>query len=286
MTHFPIQWQGNKRKELGRILPHIPAGCRVLVEPFAGSAAVSTAHWLESTDRDACSYVFGDQDPGLCAFVEALRVEGLDVFVDWVRARLNAEAFMAIERGDPANDTTREWFYRRKVRRGIFDPKKELPRKWPSLNITASQRAGAEFFRTARLEVRNVDWLETARAHASDPFAVIYLDPPYFSAYNQWYHGRDALTAEGVVVDGTELFVDMARVLRDSAATVIISTNGLAILTNLFSPFVREVYAVKYTNPIKRKTGEYVHKGARHLIAARTAVAPLTDADILELFGF
>ena len=285
MSHFPIPWQGNKRRELAKILPHIPAHCRTLVEPFAGTACVSFAHWSGAADRDACRYILGDQDAGLCAFITALRAEGLEPFLDWVRPRLNAADFMAIERGDPAADSPREWFYRRKVRRGVFDPKKEVPRKWPALSYSPSQRSGVEFFRSSRLEVVCQDWLATAEAHARDPYAVIYFDPPYFGAYNQWYDGREALTDEGGAVDGTTIFVEMARILRGGAATVIISTNGLAILLEVFGSFVREVYPVRYSNAFKHRSGKYGGKTSRHLIAVRIGLPPPTDEELDEFLA-
>lgn len=305
MSRFPVQWPGNKRKEAGRVLPHIPAGCRTLVEPFAGSAAISIAHWEASADRGACRYVFGDADPGLCSFVLALRAEGLAPFMDWARERLTPEAFAAIDEADPGGDSPRAWFYRRKVRRGRFDPKRGLPRKWPTLGIAPAHLVGEAFFRSSRLEVVNADWGAVVAMHAGDPSAAIYLDPPYFGAYNQGYYDRNRLavpegeaggggeayghrslvTETGDIIDGTRLFVEIARLMRAAAATVILSTNGLAILTELYAPWVREVYAHRYSFAVKCRDGQTRGKMARHLLAVKVATRLPTDEELAEVLA-
>lgn len=65
----PIPYQGSKRRLAPRILKHVPARVDRLIEPFAGSAALSLA---AASHQRAASFLLGDSLPDLAALWQAI----------------------------------------------------------------------------------------------------------------------------------------------------------------------------------------------------------------------
>lgn len=284
MSRFPFTWYGNKRREVDHILPHIPPGAKTVVEPFAGSAAVSMEHWARSPRDGNVSYVLGDIDPGLCAFYRSVREHGLGPLLEWTRARLNERDWLEID-GSPDDGSVEHYYYRRRVTRPRFSKKSDLP-KWPSLSLTGRQLEGEAFIRSAPLTIINASWQEVAAPYESDPTAVIYLDPPYFSSFNQTYYGCVKTTDDhGAVIDATQLYVDLKDLMERARAQIILSTNGLAIMRAIYTPYVVQVYPFRYSGCVKREDGKYTGKLGNHLLAVKAARPDLRDEDVTELLA-
>jgi DNA adenine methylase len=187
-TPHPIPYQGSKRRLAAAILAHAPAGARRLIEPFAGSAAVSLAaaardlasrYWIadrlgalaelwraildhpEAT-ADAYERLWQAQHPDAAAHYRAVRTRfnrtGDPVALLYLLARCvkNAVRFNGDGKFNQAADHRRAGMRPPRMRREI---------------ARAAQLLGR------RADVTAADYAELL-ADAS-PRDLVYLDPPY-----------------------------------------------------------------------------------------------------------
>lgn len=207
-TRSPLKWAGGKYRLLGRIIPALPPGRR-LVEPFLGSGVV----FLNS---DYPAYLLSDLNPDIVSFYRSLGEDGAG-FV-----RRCAGHFRAGNNTDKAYYALRERFnalghgperaaiflylnrhaYNGLVRynaSGSFNVPFGRYKKpyFPERELKAALRK----FERADLEFAVMDFRETfRRLRAGD---VVYCDPPYlalsgtanFTAYTGGGFGREAQAA-------------------------------------------------------------------------------------------
>ena len=266
---------GNKRQESQYILPDIPDTTRTFIEPFAGSAAVSLELWATRPGGQGLKYVLGDRDPHLCAFLTELRAVGLTPFREFTRARQNADAWLAIKAIPRADLTPYQWYYL-KACAGDRYQNRRPPTKWRSLEPTARQVEGVKLFVEGDVAVHCGDWKDTVAPYVDDPTATVYLDPPYFSSFNQEYHAMDRDGAVGgLATDNTALYVEIVDFLDRAKCTVILTTNGVAILERLYSRYITKCYAHMYAFSKKQPDGTYKKSMARHIQCVKWAAAPV-----------
>jgi len=274
MPHLPFQWYGNKRREVPALLAAIRAdraSFRRVVEPFAGSGALAFALWEADP---GIAVVLNDTDERLVAFYQQVRLEGLAPLDEYARAHSTSEAWRSRPK-DPA--TVEDWYYHQVVRLGRFQHGKDQLPRFPTLVRNRRQARLHEFL--AHAAVSCGDW-RTALDPLSlmDPHVLIYLDPPYFSSFNQTYYGqRQTHDEQGFELDHTRMFVEIKQLLEDPsrACAVLFSINGSAIVRELYRPWVVGDYEKAYSGVVKR-AGRYVQNKTRHLVV----YAPPRDLEL------
>jgi 16S rRNA G966 N2-methylase RsmD len=281
MSRFPVSWLGNKRQECKYILPDIPDGTRTFIEPFAGSAAVSLELWATHPGGRNVKYVLGDRDPHLCAFLTELRAVGLAPFIEFAKARLTAEAWLAVKaaaRGPGAELTPYQWYYLKACAGDRYQSRRP-PTKWRSLEPSARQVEGVKLFTEGDVTVHCGDWKATVAPYVDDPTATVYLDPPYFSSFNQAYYSMDRDDQQahgpgsgpGLATDNTVMYIEIIDFLDRAKCTVILTTNGVAILERLYSRYITKCYTHMYAFSKKMEDGTYKKSMARHIQCVKRA---------------
>lgn len=258
MSRFYVSWFGNKRLELAR-LNHIDfSKYNTIIEPFAGSCALSLS--LHASGCKA-QFVVNDTDPGLVALWNHAAANGTEqLYADALA--MGKEKFL--ETGRKKDTTVLEWFYVRKAQTRFGSG--TTPARWPSFTRPPHMDTTDTFFRSA---VRTCeDWRACVRRHKFNSHALIFLDPPYFSSFNQKYYSHDGVPqtdARGDILDVTTLFVEMRNLLRDARCRVVCITSTNALLDEIYRPFTVSRYSKKYSSPVKIGNA-VVRRGTTHVV--------------------
>ena len=231
-------------------------------------------------------HVVNDTDPHLIGMLQFIRTNTSSPLYEYCRERLTPEEFKAIHANKAPN--VYEYFYKRRVL-GEFARTSSPPRKWPALTRGPRQAAADACFAAAT--ITHSDWRQCVDRYKDDPRALIFLDPPYFNSFNQEYYGMDRVKthADGRIMDGTALFLEMLEYLKTAAACVVIITNSCAIIDHIFAPFLKKRYAKTYSRSVKI-AGAYVRKSTNHIlligggVSAAPELPPLTDEEFAALF--
>jgi site-specific DNA-adenine methylase len=269
MTHFPLVYFGNKRKEVDEILKGVDVTAYdTIVEPFAGSSAVSFACWQRGFNG---LFVINDTDPMLMKMYEFVRKNGITPLFDYCNENCNEDVWKEhhAKRKDPDRNVF-EWFYQRKMTTSYGWQK--MPKEWKVKRITKKMLEFEEFLKTANIHFSCDDYSNVIEKHKKNTKAMIFLDPPYFQSHNQQYHGN--LTSHddiGDYNDGTKMFCDFADLFesKEKIAHVILVVNAPALLVRVYKKFIRSTYLFTYSLNIRRgKEGsEKIAKNkANHII--------------------
>jgi len=224
----PIPYQGSKRRLAARILSFLPAAPRRLIEPFAGSAAIT----LAAAARNAfAGYLLGD---ALGPLAEVWRLiiakphrlaEGYErlwrtqlkdarAAYDEARCQFNAT-------GDPV---VLLYLLARCVKgsvrfnaQGEFNQSPDNRRLGMRPDVMRREIHGAHSLLSGRTEARAADFRDTLAG--ATPHDVVYLDPPYQGISD----GRDSRYVKGLPVD--ELVDELHR-LNGRGIPYVLSYDG------------------------------------------------------------
>lgn len=184
----PFPYQGSKRRLAGRILGFVPRDCRRLVEPFAGSAAVSLAAAARSA---TLQFHLADHDAALIALWHEI-LQRPEALADeyrrmWEAQRGSERAYYEQVRAE-FNRTRRpsDLLYLlarctkaavRYNRRGEFNNSADHRRRGVHpRTMTRNLCRAAQLLRSRTTVVRQS---YQATLAAAEPDDVLYLDPPY-----------------------------------------------------------------------------------------------------------
>lgn len=224
----PIPYQGSKRRLAPVILRYFPEDALRLVEPFAGSAAVTLA---AAQSGKARSFLLNDINEAL-----------MDLWRELIhRPQEMATAYAALwheQLGDEREfyDEVRDRFNRdhrppdflyllarcvkgsvRYNAYGEFNQSPDNRRKGRRPEAMAQDILAASRLLSGRTEIRSEDYAKTlARADARD---IVYMDPPYQGVCN----GNDGRYHSGVSFDR---FVALLEDANDRDLSYIISYDG------------------------------------------------------------
>ncbi len=194
----PIPYQGSKRRLATAILSHIPAGAYTrLIEPFAGSAAVTLA---AAHQKLFTSYVIGDRLEPLAHLWSAVIADPTELAAEyealWLREReLPIEAYYQVRSEFNLDRSPGKLLYllARCVKNAVrFNPSGDFnqsPDKRRTGTRPAMMRAelhAAHALLAGRCEAVSADFMDLFRA--AKPGDLFYLDPPYQGTSE----GRDA----------------------------------------------------------------------------------------------
>lgn len=224
----PIPYQGSKRRLTPTILRYFPDDAHRLIEPFAGSAAVTLA---AAHSGKAQSFLLNDLNDALMALWQELISRPHDLAAAY--GRLWHEQF---GREREFYDEVRDRFNRdhqphdflyllarcvkgsvRYNADGEFNQSPDNRRKGKRPDAMARDILAASRLLSGRTEVQSEDYASSlARANTQD---IIYMDPPYQGVCN----GNDGRYLSGVSFDR---FVTVLEDANDRDLSYIISYDG------------------------------------------------------------
>jgi DNA adenine methylase len=240
----PIPYQGSKRRLAAAILSHLPAGRFArLVEPFAGSAAVTLAAASQGVFP---AYVIGDALVPLARLWETIIDNPKQVARQyatlWRRERqAPIDAFYEIrsEFNLDRNPAKLLYLLARCVKNAVrFNPAGEFNQS-PDKRRTGThpERMAAELFGAHRIlagkcQVVDGDFLPLFLSAREGDF--FYLDPPYQGTS----HGRDQRYISGV---GRDRMIESLSILNKKGVPFILSYDGSCGKRNYGEPLPETV---------------------------------------------
>lgn len=184
----PIPYQGSKRKLVPQIFPHFPHSFTRLVEPFAGSAAIS----LATANQNRCNsfWINDGHEPLIKLWTEILeRPHKLadDYRTLWLdQAGREREYFDVVREKFNQSHEPHHFLYLlarcvkaaiRYNRTGGFNNTPDNRRKGASPDTMEKQIDGASTLLRDRTQVSSLDYSEVLAKCTPDD--LIYMDPPY-----------------------------------------------------------------------------------------------------------
>src|SRR5574344_1770144 len=205
----PINYNGNKYKQLSKIVPLFPKGINEFVDVFGGSGTVMF-------NAEAKSYTYNDINPYVSSIVMGILTESFDSILTGVRSlekeyslsMTNKEGFEKLRLD--YNNGRKDWLtlyvlmcysFNHQFR---FNAKHEYNSSFGFNRSYFSERQEQDLQALKKKNLLNVsvscssftDFFEHTRFGERD---FIYLDPPYFGStgnYNDGKRGFDGWTAE------------------------------------------------------------------------------------------
>ena len=190
-NHFFTPYAGNKRTEMREISKYIPTDVKIIVEPFAGSCALSYFIWDidKENNTEPKKYILNDNNQYLQQLYETVRdPEKEKVFEDKVNKTLdlirNDEKAKEVYNKLVNKDTFEGWFIGNKyynVRPYLYPLGKSLR------PLKLSESPIYEFYKEADITFTCKEGVECLMEFQNNPDAFIFLDPPYLLSYNGFY---------------------------------------------------------------------------------------------------
>lgn len=224
----PIPYQGSKRRLAGLILTLFPDRVERLVEPFAGSGAVSLA---AAASSKAAAYWLNDSNAALAELWRAI-LERPDDLADgydrvWT-AQIGRETEHFYDVRDEFNEHNRPdlflFLLTRAVKaavrynaRGEFNQSPDKRRMGTRPETMRRQIRDAHVLMAGRTTVSALDYEQVLAAWR--PGDLVYMDPPYQGVCT----GRDDRYISGIEF---ESFMDALRALNRAGADYVLSYDG------------------------------------------------------------
>ena len=227
----PIPYQGSKRRLATAILSHVvPDSYARLIEPFAGSAAVTLA---AAHHRKCREFVIGDRLEPLVKLWDAIIQDPLEVAVGyealWLREREKPiEAYYEIRAEFNADRSPVKLLYllarcvKNAVRfnpSGDFNQSPDKRRKGTRPDAMKAELIAAHRVLSGRCETVCADFMDMFSA--ARPGDLFYLDPPYQGTSE----GRDARYIGGV---SRERMIEGLALLNMKGVPFILSYDGVS----------------------------------------------------------
>lgn len=259
---FFFAYYGGKSKEY-KYIAHLlhDYDFDTFIEPFAGSYA--TIRKINTDDKfkdKKIKFLINDTDEELIQFYNYVKrygtkgivKNGLEILKD-----INKEKYDAYIRSQPSKlkEKANVYWFKHAIssfRIGLF-PTKDIE-KFKKYEIDRYKHQDA-FIK--KLTISNVDYKEIVNKHKDDPKCVIYLDPPYFLAYNEGYKnkgkgfGDNWQDDEGE--DPTREYIYLKNLLETAKALIIFIINKTELIKYFFgTDLVLGEYAVTYQSTKKK----------------------------------
>ncbi len=182
-NHFYMSYAGNKREEVKKIYEYIPTSSTTIVEPFAGSCAMSYYAW---TQRPELKFILNDNNPYLKEMYEIIkddvkRAEFENIINDKIDSFNGSKERYNIE---VKQKNIYGWFICNKyfnIRPGLYPADKQIKK----LNL--SDYNICHFFKEADITFTDIDGMEIYNIYKDNEECCILLDPPYLMLCNDFY---------------------------------------------------------------------------------------------------
>lgn len=192
VSHFPIAWKGNKRTEMKNIIEHVPnvESFDTIVEPYCGSCAFSYYMFTNSTKK--FKYVLNDNDGRLMELLQIMkddaRLKKLEEEVNEAVAKIKSkDDWKKLDKEAIATFIIHGHFSSRYE--GLYDAKRtNKPIKFDAYGIV-------RMMKSEDVALFKMDGVEIIEKYKNDPRHLIFIDPPYPEACNDFYSSNVGLNA-------------------------------------------------------------------------------------------
>ena len=256
--HFIFPYPGNKRKEFGNFNLNYDGITRV-VEPFAGSAAVSFN--IAKLYPGRFDYVLNDNSAHLIDMYKILQDEKqIDSFNDDINAFIT-------EFNEFKTDIERKPFYLSYVRRkdliGYFIKNKYycmhagvyplIKNKALLKKLDLREYPIYDFLKKERVVIRFGDGLNILKEYKDDFNTMLILDPPYLNSFNDYYQSTDTNIYEYLYNNN----------INDMKANIILILENNWIIKLLFKDIKNIIIYNKKYEVSKKKVKHIIIKNER-----------------------
>lgn len=241
MSHFLIVYAGNKRNEYKNFKDNINLdGLKNIIEPFAGTAAISFNIWLEHKDK--FNYYLNDNSLNIYNIYKLIKEENIVHILDKlneVKVNIkNKDDYLKVYK---SNYNIYEFIVINKLssfRLGLY--KGEIKRDF---KFTPLQLKFIEFIKSPNVFISNDDWFEPFYKFKDDKESLLFLDPPYLSLCNDYYQNKTINVYEYMYNNNINLFKCNIKIILED----------IWIIRLLFKDNIICRYAKKYETS-KKKT--------------------------------
>jgi len=249
-NHFIFGYVGNKRGEVKQILECIEdiEQYDTIIEPFCGSSAFS--YQLSLLYPNKFKYILNDNDTLLINLYKMMKnddikeLKELEDKTRWFRDNhINKKDYDELMKNKKIDLFA--WFvsvYIYQMRPGICP----ISRK-PTKVGDFSKIPVVEFLKKENVEIYNIDAIDIYNKYSNDKKALIFLDPPYLMASNDFYGNTDAQIYEYLFKNN----------IKNSLCKVVLCLENTFIIKLLFKNEKQTTYQKKY-NGFRKKTVEHV----------------------------
>jgi site-specific DNA-adenine methylase len=228
----PFSKLGNKTNDLKHFYEHLPMDAKIIVEPFAGSFAVSRMKF----DPTKYEIHLSDNDHDLIYVLKNLRRydEEKNKINEWMRDNKitkNTEAKEYIEEQDLPDEF-----------------KTTLKSDFTTRGITQTRKTKSDhtklFEFVEKVNIELCDYKIPMEKFKNNEDAFIFIDPPYFSSFNATY--GDYKNPSNEIKDNTEMYVYLAEYIKTCKCKIMIVINGNALMRYIFDGYVVDEYSKTY----------------------------------------
>ena len=231
IKHFPGMYLGNKTKDYEHIKNHLPENVRVVVEPFAGTFAISRMHYY---DHNKYSIHINDTSPLIHELTNMIK-NNYPKFIS-IHSKLS-EIISKSKRGKGGyrdvvqkitsmdiSQSMRDYFIRSFLIRGVI---KQPPKyNYKDLHL---------FLQNTIITKR--DYSVILEKYRNDKKAFLFIDPPYIDSDNSGY--------ENFSEDIEKIYSSLSLYLKICNCKVMIVIAS-SHLDNLFDEYIRTSYTKTY----------------------------------------
>jgi site-specific DNA-adenine methylase len=251
-NHFFTSYFGNKRQEVEKIYEALKDNLEnidTFVEPFCGSSAVSYYIWLQNPTKKI-KYILNDNNKFIYQLYKLAKdVDKFNVFVellkDMAEKCTNKEEYLKIVKNNKT--CLISYVFGNKIyaiRPYLYPMRKKIH---PDMLKTFENAPIIKFLREADIEFKNEDGYKIYVENKTNPKCMIFMDPPYLLANNDFYHNPDVNIYEKL--DENDI--------RKEKAYIILCLGNNWIIKLLFKDNKKITYDKKY---------ETTHKKTEHII--------------------
>jgi hypothetical protein len=196
MSHFPISFVGNKRKEFKYIEPLLNFdGIENIIEPFCGSSAISFNIWLK---HPHLNFYLNDNFKTLINLYQLLKTNDINDIYDKIneyKLKYNdpVEFRKFAEESNCKSDDVDAIIYIFLKKTSRFrigeNLKKEIHYSTkPFVKPTKLQLKFIEFVKSPNVHISNDDWSIIFDKFKNNDKTIFFFDPPYIDCDNSFYN--------------------------------------------------------------------------------------------------
>lgn len=231
----PFTRLGNKQIDIKHFYKYLPFDVKTVVEPFAGTFAVSRICY----HPDKYKICLSDLDAKLSHIIANIRE------FDKVRKDVNAKA---VSDKMTSFKQVREYF----TALDISDEfKAELTACINIRGIVKTRKTESDytdlFYFLDNVEYLAADCRLLMERYKDDPAAFVFIDPPYFSSFNATYYKKERKASTvRKVEDNTGIFIYILEYLKTAKCRVLVIINNNELLNYLFRDYIKDSYKKIY----------------------------------------
>jgi site-specific DNA-adenine methylase len=189
MSHFPIAYAGNKRREFKFLERYALDSCSTVIEPYCGTSAFSFL--LAKKYPAKFKFVLNDIDSNLIELYKILknetrRKEFQTKVNDMVAGIIDKETYKNLP------DGLEKWFIHRKYYNrhvSLFPSTKALP--WKPIELDKAPIV--KFLENENIELSNIDGCKLIDENKDKDGVFMFVDPPYIEGCNNFYSENSGL---------------------------------------------------------------------------------------------